>query len=92
MLKIQELEIDGEIFRLREPRLADYIRARAVQGEDFVFTMLAGMLLDESGNPIGDEGVQNLPLRAFDRLTEAVTKLTALRVDPLDPTTASSTD
>jgi hypothetical protein len=53
--------------------------------------MLAGMLVDEAGNSIGDEGVQNLPLRVFDSLTAAVTKLTAVREDPLAQTNGSST-
>lgn len=91
MLKIQELEIDGQKFRLREPRLKDYLRARSAAPEDFVFKMLAGMLLDGKDEEVGDEFVQELPLRVFDVLSEAVTKLTAPRVAPLDQKSDTST-
>lgn len=91
MLKIQELNIDGELFRLREPRLADYLRARKSPADEFVFTMLAGMLLDDQNKEVGDAFVQELPLRVFDVLSEAVTALTAPRVDPLAKKTEDST-
>ena len=93
MLKIQELDIDGEKFRLREPRLSDYLRAKKAPADEFVFTMLAGMLIDEKDKEVGDAFVQNLPLRVFDILSEAVTELSAPRkvVAPLDQTSGGST-
>ena len=92
MLKIQELDIDGDHFRLREPRLADYLRARKAPQDEFVFIMLAGMLLDDKNQEVGDHFVQELPLRVFDVLSEAVTQLTAPRASPLDKKSDGSTD
>lgn len=89
-LKIQELQIDGEIFRLREPRLADYLKARNKDETEFVFAMLAGMVLDENDQPIGDEGVLELPLRVLDAMSRAVGEFTAPRVDPLTNASGSS--
>lgn len=93
MLKIQELDIDGEKFRLREPRLSDYLRARKAPADEFVFTMLAGMLLDDKGKEVGEAAVQNLPLRVFDVLSEAVSALSAPRKAevPLDQKSEGST-
>jgi hypothetical protein len=93
MLKIQELNIDDEKFRLREPRLSDYLRAKKAPADEFVFTMLAGMLLDDKDKEVGEAFVQNLPLRVFDVLSEAVTELSAPRkaATPLDPSSDGST-
>lgn len=92
MLKIQEIEIDGEKFRLREPRLADYLRARKADKSDFVFVMLEGMLLNEEGKEVGQEAVQNLPLRVFDVLADAVNTMATPRSGPLEKSDGSSTD
>jgi hypothetical protein len=48
-------------------------------------------LLDDKGKEVGDQFVQELPLRVFDVLSEAVTKLTAMRERPLDQKSGSST-
>lgn len=90
MLKIQEIVIDGETYRLREPRLGDYLRARKKEDEEFVFAMLAGMVLDENGNAIGEEAVLELPLRVLDAMSQTVTQFTAPRIDPLTTASASS--
>lgn len=89
MLKIQELEIDGIPFRIREPRLSDYLRAKKAPDDEFVFAMLAGMMLDKNDKSVGEEYIKELPLRVFNQLTSVVNKLTGGE-DPLDPTTASS--
>lgn len=90
-LKIQELQIDGETYRLREPRLADYLRSRKKDDDEFVFSMLEGMVLGENGEPIGAEGVLNLPLRVLDVMSRTVGEFTAPRADPLANKSASST-
>lgn len=90
-LKVQELQIDGEIYRLREPRLVDYLRSRKKEDDEFVFSMLEGMVLGENGEPIGTEGVMDLPLRVLDVMSRAVGEFTAPRVDPLMNASGSST-
>lgn len=92
MLKIQELRIGEEVYRVREPRLKDYLRARKAEGSEFAFQMLAGMLLDEKGQELGLEAVENLPLRVFDELAKTVTELTEMKPGPLEPKEGSSTD
>lgn len=89
MLKIQELEIDGIRFRIREPRLVDYLRAKKAPDDEFVFAMLAGMMLKDDNESVGEEYIKELPLRVFNELTTVVNKLTG-GGDPLDQTTGSS--
>jgi hypothetical protein len=91
VLKVQELNIDGDIFRLREPRLADYLETRKHPNDEFAYRMLAGMLIDDKGKSFGIERVYELPLRVFDVLSEAVGKLSQPRKSPLDVTSGSST-
>jgi hypothetical protein len=91
-LKVQELQIDGETYRLREPRLADYLRARKLENEEFVFSMLEGMVIGEDGKPIGSEGVLELPLRVLDVMSTAVGAFTAPRAAPLTNASDSPTD
>ena len=90
MLKIQELNIDGEVYRLREPRLGDYLRARKKEDEEFVFAMLAGMVIGDDGNAIGEEAVMELPLRVLDAMSRTVSEFTAPKIDPLTTASASS--
>lgn len=92
MLKIQELEIDDLKFRLREPRLKDYLRARKCDPGEFSFEMLAGMLLNPDDSEFGRAAVEELPLRAFDVLAQAVDKMTEVKKGPLDPKNDGSTD
>lgn len=91
MLKIQEITIDGDVFKLREPRIADYQAARGAEPEEFMLRMLSGMLLDESGTPLGYEQVTELPLRIFNTLTDEVSKMIDSNVGPLEKKTDSST-
>lgn len=92
MLKIQELRIDGEVFFVREPRVRDYLDAKTKGGEtDYVYVLMGGMILNQDKEPIGMEGVMNLPLRVFDTLNKAVEELNGTRSGPLDQTGGSST-
>ena len=52
MLKIQELRIEGHTFRIREPRLRDFLATRSVPADkqdEYVITMLSSMMVDENG-------------------------------------------
>lgn len=92
MLKIQEVNIDGQVFRVREPRLKDFLATRSLVGQDeYVVVMLAGMLIDENGKDRGREFVENLPLRYLNPLSELVNDLTKVDTDPLSPSDGSST-
>lgn len=91
MLKTQELTLDGEVFKMREPRVVDYRAAKGKSNEDFMVTMLSGMLLDEQGVELGEERVLNLPLRVLNYLTGIVASLLETPDDPLAKTTDSST-
>jgi hypothetical protein len=92
VLKIQELQIDGVILRVREPRLSDWLRARKAPEDEFMFNMLAGMVLDESGKELGLEGVLGLPLRVFDSLSVLTNQMmTGNESGPLAGTGGSST-
>lgn len=76
MLKIQELQLDGIVFRVREPRLYDFFEARKGTTDEYILRMLSGMLIDEEGKPLGMEAVSNLPLRFLDPLSKIVMELT----------------
>ena len=76
MLKSQEIEIDGEKFTLREPRIRDHLLAAkrlVTDGPDaYAMAMLAGMLLDPTGREVGAEFIADLPLRHFNELAKAM--------------------
>lgn len=91
MLKIQELSVGGVTYRLREPRLRDHINAQAREGgqEQYVIHMLGGMLIDENGTELGPEAILDLPLTAFNALSQAMEGFAA---PPLPVPTAPSSD
>jgi hypothetical protein len=92
MLKIQELQIDGQTFRIREPRMKDFLATRNLQNNDeYAIVMLAGMLIDEHGKEFGRAAVEELPLRYLDQLSNAVTELTKVDSAPLPQSDGSST-
>lgn len=91
MLKIQEITVDGDVFRLREPRVKDFLRAKNKSEEDFVVAMLAGMLLDEEGRELGQDAVENLPMRVLSELSHKVGEMSQAPADPLPTASASST-
>lgn len=91
MLKIQELRIGDTAYKVREPRIRDWIRARSAAPEMFAITMLEGMILDENGVALTPEQVQDLPLQALDELTRVVETMIGTRKDPLGESGASST-
>jgi hypothetical protein len=84
MIKIQEVEIDGVSYRIREPRLRDYVASRGRPTEDMVIVFLSGMLLDEDGKEFGEERVNDLPLKSFGRLSDIVNGFLSEEKDPLD--------
>jgi hypothetical protein len=92
MLKTQEIEIDGEKFKIREPRIKDHLRAKALvdaSGEAYAISMLSGMLIDEAGKEVGEAFISDLPLRVFNQLAEA---MEAFSPRPLDPNGEPSTE
>jgi hypothetical protein len=97
MLKIQELQIDGTTFFVREPRVRDYMIARKAPEDEYTYALMGQMVLDQNHQAIGHEGILELPLRAFDQLNDAVNALTSQVVkkddaaDPLTPSDGSST-
>jgi len=93
MLKIQELRIEGFTFRIREPRLRDFLSARNIPAEkqdEYVITMLSSMMVDENGEEVGKDYVLNLPLRFLDPLSALVADLTKTTPDPLPQSDGSS--
>ena len=93
MLKIQELQIDGQTFYVREPRVRDYMTAKNAPEAEYVYVLMGGMILNADKKELGREGVLELPLRAFDQLNKVVETLTAVKEDaaPLDQNGDSST-
>lgn len=89
MLRIQELDIEGVKYRLREPRLRDYLASRNRPPEEVMIAFLGGMLLDDEDAGIGEEAVYDLPLGAFGKLSEIVTKMITPDESPLDPKSGS---
>jgi hypothetical protein len=91
MLKIQEIEIDGETYFLREPRIRDHLRAQkemAQGGDAYALGMISGMLLDPNRQEVGEEFVRDLPLRIFNQIAAAMDEFLA---DPLVKNVESST-
>lgn len=91
-LRIETIEVDGVEFKVREPRLSDFLRARSLPSEEFVVSMLGDMLLDEKGEPYGRDKVGDLPLRVFTPLADVVNRMVTPTSDPLVQKTGSSTD
>lgn len=92
MLKIQEVSIHGRSYRMREPRLRDYIDSKKVDPQDVMVLFLSRMLLDDKGEPIGEEAIKDLPLKDFGALSDLANKLMSDEGDaPLDQTNGSST-
>lgn len=94
MLKIQELQIDGQTFYVREPRVRDYMTAKGAPEAEYVYVLMGGMILNADKKELGKEGVLELPLRAFDELNKVVETLTSTAKDPaapLAPSDGSST-
>lgn len=90
MLKTQEIEIDGVQFTLREPRIKDHMRAMASleKGADaYAMAMLSSMLLNDMGQEVGEAFVEELPMRVFSQLAQAMEDF---RERPLDSTGAPS--
>lgn len=83
MLKIQELEIGGVTYRVREPRLRDYLASRGRAQEEIMVAFLGGMVLGEGDKPIGEEAVFELPLQAFGELSDLVNKMITPDAAPL---------
>jgi hypothetical protein len=81
--------------KLREPRVKDWLAAEKASDDRVrTFTLLAGMVLGEDGNPIGSEGVEDLPLSVLEALTSAVSAMMGAKdaASPLVPANASGTD
>jgi hypothetical protein len=79
---------------LREPRVKDWLAAeQAKDDRERSFLLLAGMVLDDNGNPIGAEGVDDLPLSVMERLIDAVSKMLGFKEGsgPLVPVSDSGT-
>lgn len=89
MLRIQELDIDGIKYRLREPRLRDYIASRGRPADEVMIAFLGGMLLGEGDKGIGEEAVYDLPLAAFGKLSDIVTKMITPDESPLEQKSGS---
>jgi hypothetical protein len=84
MLKVQELEFGGNKYRLREPRIRDYMNSLGKEGVEASCIMLGGMLLDEQGKAIGYDAATELPLLDFEKLADALSTFMSNReVAPL---------
>lgn len=75
MIKIQEVEIHGVKYRIREPRLRDYLASKNKEREEVMIAFLSGMLVDENDKPLGEEAIRDLPLSHFGGLSEIVNRI-----------------
>lgn len=90
-LRVEIVRVDDTDYKVREPRLSDFIRARKLPAEEFIFSMLGDMLLDEDDKPYGAERVGELPLRVFTPLADVVNRMVTPTSDPLVQKNGSST-
>jgi hypothetical protein len=84
---------DGVKINVREPRIKDYLAANKITDEqEKTVVLLAGMVLNDDGNPVGREGVEELPLSVLSILAEKVSELIGGATSgPLDQKSISST-
>lgn len=94
MPKIQEVGIDGTVYRIREPLLRDYRESKKHPQEDLIMVFLAGMLLDEDDKPWGVDRVEDIPLSHFNILSEKVNNMITggSNLPPLEKMTESASD
>lgn len=92
MLNIQEVSVNGRSYRMREPRLRDYLDSKSVEGPEVMILFLSRMLLNDQDEAIGMEAVRDLPLKDFGALSDAANNLMSENSDgPLDQTNGSAT-
>jgi hypothetical protein len=61
---------------LREPRVRDYMAIRNIVDEqEKTVHLLAAMVLDEKGDPVGLEAIMDAPMLALTQLSEHVNKM-----------------
>ena len=89
MSKIQEITIDDVTYRVRAPRLKEYLESKKHPPEDLIIVFLGGMILDAEGNAVGREGVEEIPLAHFDQLAVMVNTTVGAKTDPLVPPNGS---
>lgn len=93
MLKIQELRLDDTTFYIREPRLRDYLKAKAADKDEYSFYLMAGMMLDADKKEVGLEFIYDLPLRHVETVNKVIEDFTKAEGEvPLIQSDDSSTD
>lgn len=93
MLKIQELRLDETTFYIREPRLRDYLKAKAADKDEYSFYLMAGMMLDADKKEVGLDFVYDLPLRHIEFINQIIEEFTKAEGEvPLIPSGDSFTD
>jgi hypothetical protein len=92
MTKVQEIVIDGVQYRVRQPRLREYLESKKHPPEDLIIVFLAGMILDEHDKEIGRERILDIPLAHFNQLSMMVNDAVEGEKPPLEQKNGSSSD
>jgi hypothetical protein len=90
MLKIQEIDINGNVYRVRQATIRLYREGQGLPPDELIYHYLAGMLVDASDKVLGAEGVMELPLEDLENLAEYINKMLLRKTNPLTESDAPS--